>query len=218
MAHFFYIITHIAEVLLPAFHWLGPWSYVILFTLVFMETGLVIFPWLPGESLIFLSSSFAAIDSNDLKIELLIPTFFLAAVLGDFVNYEIGRRLARWPWLVGKVRGPNLNAAQSFFDRHGMVAVIFGRFVPFIRTFVPLISGASGFRLSHFTVANIIGVALWVCVGSVIGYFFGQIPFVKKHFSLIILALIICLLIVVVFLAIIRQIRRAIMRRNNMLK
>lgn len=218
MANLFYIITHIAEVLVPAFHWLGPWSYVILFTLIFMETGLVIFPWLPGESLIFLASSFAAIDSSDLRLSILIPTFFVAAVLGDFVNYEIGRRLARWPWLMNKVRGPNLNAAQEFFDRHGMVAVTFGRFVPLIRTFVPLISGASGFRLGHFTIANFLGVALWVSAGSLVGYFFGQIPFVKKHFSLIILALVGCVVVFLAILAIIRQIRRTIMRRNNMLK
>lgn len=218
MAHIFYILTHITEVLIPAFHWLGPWSYVILFILIFMETGLVIFPWLPGESLIFLASSFAAIDGNDLKLGILIPTFFFAAVLGDFVNYEIGRRLARWPWLVNKVRGPNLKAAQEFFDRHGMLAVIFGRFVPLIRTFVPLISGASGFRLSHFTIANFIGVAIWVGVGSTVGYFFGQIPFVRKHFSLIILAFVICVIVVLIVLALIRQLRRAIMRRNNMLK
>lgn len=218
MAHIFYILTHITEVLIPAFHWLGPWSYVILFVLIFMETGLVVFPWLPGESLIFLSSSFAAIDSSDLKLSILIPTFFCAAVLGDFVNYEIGRRLGRWPWLMNKIRGPKFNSAQQFFDSHGMLAVIFGRFVPLIRTFVPLISGASGFALSHFTIANVIGVALWVGIGSIVGYFFGQIPFVRQHFSLIILALVIVVIITLILLAIIRHARRSIMRRNNMLK
>lgn len=183
-----------------------------------METGLVVFPWLPGESLIFLSSSFAAIDSNDLKLGILIPTFFCAAVLGDFVNYEIGRKLGRWSWLQNKIQGPKFVAAQEFFDRHGMIAVTFGRFVPLIRTFVPLISGASGFALSRFSIANVIGVALWVGVGSIVGYFFGQIPFVRKHFSLIILAMIIVVILVLILLAITRQIRRSIMRRNNMLK
>ena len=92
MAHIFYILTHIAETLIPMFQWLGPWSYLILFVIVFMETGLVVFPWLPGGSLVFLTSSFIAVHPI-LKMQIVVPVFFLAAFIGDSVNYFIGHSI-----------------------------------------------------------------------------------------------------------------------------
>ncbi|MBD8086613.1 VTT domain-containing protein [Limosilactobacillus sp. c11Ua_112_M] len=216
MANSFYILTHIAEVIIPMFEWLGPWSYVLLFTIIFMETGLVIFPWLPGESLIFLTASFIAFHPV-LKMEIVIPVFFLAAFIGDTVNYFIGRSLSRWQWLSKRVNGPGMVKAHQLLEKHGIKTVAFGRFVPLIRTFVPLIAGTMHFDFRRFMIGNLLGVIIWVLLASVVGYYFGSIPFVKEHFSLIILIFAAGALLVIAILALIRHIRRKILKRNNML-
>lgn len=217
MAHFFYIITHLAEVIVPMFQWLGSWSYVLLFVLIFMETGLVIFPWLPGESLVFLTSSFIAFHPV-LKMEIVIPVFFFAAFIGDTVNYYIGRSLSHWKWLKKQVDGPGMIRAHELLDRHGIKAVAFGRFVPLVRTFVPLIAGTMRFEFRRFMLGNIIGVTVWVLLGCSIGYYFGTIPFVKEHFSLILLALVLLGVFAVLILTAIRYVRRKVIKRNRMLK
>lgn len=198
------------------FEWLGPWSYVLLFMIIFMETGLVIFPWLPGESLIFLTASFIAFHPV-LKIEIVIPVFFLAAFIGDTVNYFIGRSLSRWQWLAKRVNGPGMVKAHQLLEKHGIKTIAFGRFVPLIRTFVPLIAGTMHFDFRRFMVGNLLGVIVWVLLASVVGYYFGSIPFVKEHFSLIILIFVAAALLVIATLALIRHIRRKILKRNNML-
>lgn len=198
------------------FEWLGPWSYVLLFTIIFMETGLVIFPWLPGESLIFLTASFIAFHPV-LKMEIVIPVFFLAAFIGDTVNYFIGRSLSRWQWLSKRVNGPGMVKAHQSLEKHGIKTVAFGRFVPLIRTFVPLIAGTMHFDFRRFMIGNLLGVIIWVLLASVVGYYFGSIPFVKEHFSLIILIFAAGALLVIATLALIRHIRRKILKRNNML-
>ncbi|EEJ40276.1 VTT domain-containing protein [Limosilactobacillus vaginalis] len=216
MANLLYILTHIAEVIIPMFEWLGPWSYVLLFMIIFMETGLVIFPWLPGESLIFLTASFIAFHPV-LKMEIVIPVFFLAAFIGDTVNYFIGRSLSRWQWLAKRVNGPGMVKAHQLLEKHGIKTIAFGRFVPLIRTFVPLIAGTMHFDFRRFMVGNLLGVIVWVLLASVVGYYFGSIPFVKEHFSLIILIFVAAALLVIATLALIRHIRRKILKRNNML-
>lgn len=198
------------------FEWLGPWSYVLLFMIIFMETGLVIFPWLPGESLIFLTASFIAFHPV-LKMEIVIPVFFLAAFIGDTVNYFIGRSLSRWQWLAKRVNGPGMVKAHQLLEKHGIKTSAFGRFVPLIRTFVPLIAGTMHFDFRRFMVGNLLGVIVWVLLASVVGYYFGSIPFVKEHFSLIILIFVAAALLVIATLALIRHIRRKILKRNNML-
>lgn len=198
------------------FEWLGPWSYVLLFTIIFMETGLVIFPWLPGESLIFLTASFIAFHPV-LKMEIVISVFFLAAFIGDTVNYFIGRSLSRWQWLSKRVNGPGMVKAHQLLEKHGIKTVAFGRFVPLIRTFVPLIAGTMHFDFRRFMIGNLLGVIIWVLLASVVGYYFGSIPFVKEHFSLIILIFVAGALLVIATLALIRHIRRKILKRNNML-
>ena len=208
MANLLYILTHIAEVIIPMFEWLGPWSYVLLFMIIFMETGLVIFPWLPGESLIFLTASFIAFHPV-LKMEIVIPVFFLAAF--------IGRSLSRWQWLAKRVNGPGMVKAHQLLEKHGIKTIAFGRFVPLIRTFVPLIAGTMHFDFRRFMVGNLLGVIVWVLLASVVGYYFGSIPFVKEHFSLIILIFVAAALLVIATLALIRHIRRKILKRNNML-
>ena len=198
------------------FEWRGPWSYVLLFMIIFMETGLVIFPWLPGESLIFLTASFIAFHPV-LKMEIVIPVFFLAAFIGDTVNYFIGRSLSRWQWLAKRVNGPGMVKAHQLLEKHGITTIAFGRFVPLIRTFVPLIAGTMHFDFRRFMVGNLLGVIVWVFLASVVGYYFGSIPFVKAHFSLIILIFVAAALLVIATLALIRHIRRKILKRNNML-
>lgn len=198
------------------FEWLGPWSYVLLFMIIFMETGLVIFPWLPGESLIFLTASFIAFHPV-LKMEIVIPVFFLAAFIGDTVNYFIGRSLSRWQWLAKRVNGPGMVKAHQLLEKHGIKTIAFGRFVPLIRTFVPLIAGTMHFDFRRFMFGNLLGVIVWVLLASVVGYYFGSIPFVKEHFSLIILIFVAAALLVIATLALIRHIRRKILKRNNML-
>lgn len=198
------------------FEWLGPWSYVLLFMIIFMETGLVIFPWLPGESLIFLTASFIAFHPV-LKMEIVIPVFFLAAFIGDTVNYFIGRSLSRWQWLAKRVNGPGMVKAHQLLEKHGIKTIAFGRFVPLIRTFVPLIAGTMHFDFRRFMVGNLLGVIVWVFLASVVGYYFGSIPFVKEHFSLIILIFVAAALLVIATLALIRHIRQKILKRNNML-
>lgn len=217
MANIIYILTHIAEVVIPMFEWLGPWSYVLLFAIIFMETGLVVFPWLPGESLIFLTASFIAFNPV-LKMEIVIPVFFFAAFIGDTVNYFIGRSLSRWKWLSKRVNGPGMVKAHQLLEKHGIKTVAFGRFVPLIRTFVPLIAGTMHFEFRRFMIGNLLGVTVWVLLASLVGYYFGSIPFVKEHFSLIILILAAGALLLVGMLALIRHIRQKIIKRNNMLK
>ncbi|WP_251573974.1 DedA family protein [Limosilactobacillus agrestimuris] len=216
MANLFYILTHIAEVIIPMFEWLGPWSYVLLFTIIFMETGLVVFPWLPGESLIFLTASFIAFHPV-LKLEIVIPVFFFAAFIGDTVNYFIGRSLSRWQWLSKRVNGPGMVKAHRLLEKHGVKTVAFGRFVPLIRTFIPLIAGTMRFDFRRFMLGNLIGVIIWVLAASLVGYYFGSIPFVKEHFSLIILIFVVAALSIVAILALIRHFRRKILKRNKML-
>jgi len=190
-----YGLTHLEVLLLPIFQYFGRWSYAILFLMIFAETGLVIFPFLPGESIIFISSTLAARHGFFLDIWLLSLTFFFAALIGDTVNFEIGRHLGRWKFFKRHIRVDRLQNATDFFVRHGGKTVIFGRFIPMIRTFVPLIAGM--FKMTHprFALYNFLGVALWVSAGSLLGYYLGALPFVQAHFSLILLSIVIVALL-----------------------
>ncbi|KRL00531.1 VTT domain-containing protein [Liquorilactobacillus capillatus] len=173
----------------PMIDMLGGWIYLTLFALVFMETGLVVFAFLPGESLIFFASTLAAITGSTLDIRILIPVFFFAALIGDTVNFEIGRNLHRLPLFRRLISAEKLAKAQRFFDKHGGKTVVFGRFIPLIRTFIPLISGSAKMNYKRFSIYNLLGVLLWVTSGSSLGYFFGQIDYVQEHFSLIFIGL-----------------------------
>ncbi|MHC9537336.1 VTT domain-containing protein [Dellaglioa sp. BT-FLS60] len=184
-----FISTHFENYLGPLFQFLGNWSYLTLFVLIFAETGLVIFPFLPGESLLFFTSSIAAYSTQTLDIRVLVPVFFVAALFGDTVNFEIGRHLNKLPFFKKRVASAKIGAANTFFAKHGAKTVMFGRFVPLIRTFVPLISGSVRMDYRRFSLYNLIGVTLWVAFGSSVGYYFGSLPFVKDHFSLIFLSI-----------------------------
>ena len=147
-------------------------------------------------------------------MSILVPGFFIAAVLGDTLNYLIGTRLIKWPWLKRRLAGPTMAKAQLFFGRYGLRAIIFGRFVPLIRTFVPLISGIAKYRFGRFMLGNVLGVAIWVVSGALAGYYLGSIPFVQAHFSTLLLGLVICGSLPAVFFNLIKRIRRHIIERN----
>jgi len=170
----------------------GSWSYVILFLIVFVETGIVIFPFLPGDSLLFAGGALAAMDA--FNITLLIIVFFVAAVLGDTVNYQIGKKVgtAISPnSLIGRVIDQEkMTKAENFFNRHGGKTIVIARFMPFIRTFIPFIAGASRMNYGYFLFYNVVGAALWVGICTMAGYFFGNIPIIKENFSTVLLLII----------------------------
>ncbi|MDY0405428.1 VTT domain-containing protein [Virgibacillus sp. 179-BFC.A HS] len=178
-------ILHIDKHLIEIIDFFGVWSYVILFLIVFVETGIVIFPFLPGDSLLFAASALAA--AGAFHIALLVLVFFIAAVVGDTVNYHIGqkvgtslgnsRHFGKW------INREKMQKAEEFFNRHGGKTIIIARFMPFIRTFIPFVAGASRMQYRYFLTFNIIGAGLWVGLCTMAGYFFGNIPIVKKNFS-----------------------------------
>ena len=185
-------ILHIDQHLIEIIEIFGVWSYAILFLIVFIETGLVIFPFLPGDSLLFASGAFAAVGS--FNIVLLMIVLFVAAVLGDTVNYHIGNKVGTSippnSWLGKVIDQDKMRKAENFFNKHGGKTIVIARFMPFIRTFAPFVAGASKMRYSYFLFYNITGAALWVVICTMLGYIFGNIPFVKENFSTILLLII----------------------------
>ncbi|MFJ7952289.1 VTT domain-containing protein [Lysinibacillus sp. NPDC096418] len=171
----------------------GVWSYAILFGIVFVETGVVIFPFLPGDSLLFASGALAAIGAFELWI--LIPVFLAAAILGDTVNYEIGKKVGTSippkSFLGRVINQERMDAAQRFFNKHGGKTIVIARFMPFIRTFIPFIAGASRMHYRYFIMYNILGAVLWVFSCTLLGYFFGNIPIIKDNFSTVLILIIV---------------------------
>lgn len=170
----------------------GVWSYVVLFLIVFCETGLVVTPILPGDSLLFAAGALAGRGSLD--VLLLGILLFIAAVLGDFVNYKVGHFIGPkvFERKDSKIFKPAyLQKTQEFYDRYGPKTIVIARFVPIVRTFAPFLAGVGKMSYSKFGLYNITGALLWV--GSLVtaGYLFGEIPFVKNNFSLVVFAIII---------------------------
>jgi len=176
----------------------GPWIYAVLFAIVFAETGLVVMPILPGDSLLFAAGALAALPGG-LDIRILFVVLIIAATLGDGVNYAIGRRVGPRifhaqtsdTWLQRMMNREHLVKAHAFFDRYGGWAIIMGRFVPIVRTFVPFVAGAGDMKYSYFAVCNVVGAIIWVSVCTGAGYVFGNIPIVKENFSLVTIGIVI---------------------------
>ena len=169
----------------------GTWTYVILFLVIFCETGLVITPFLPGDSLLFAVGTLAAIGS--LEIGVVLPLLGFEAILGDTVNYSIGRRVGPGIFRRDDVRLLNrrhLDRAHAFYERHGGKTIILARFLPIIRTFAPFVAGVGSMTYPRFAAYNIIGGVVWVGLFTLAGLWFGSIPVVRKHFSLVILAIV----------------------------
>jgi len=185
-------ILHIDEHLAEIIDKFGGWSYAILFLIVFVETGVVIFPFLPGDSLLFASGAFAAVGAFNLP--LLLVVFFAAAVLGDTVNYHIGKKIGTSippnSWIGKMINQEKMEKAEAFFNKHGAKTIVIARFMPFIRTFVPFVAGASRMHYRYFLTYNIAGAILWVGLCTMLGYLFGNIPIIKENFSTVILLII----------------------------
>lgn len=173
----------------------GTLTYGILFAIIFMETGLVFTPFLPGDSLLFAAGAFAALGS--LNIYLLLALLTAAAILGDTVNYWIGhffgKKLIAHPKI--PIDEEHIKETQKFFHKHGGKTIILARFMPFIRTFAPFVAGVGRMSYGQFISFNIIGGILWVAIATLAGYFFGNIPFVKDNFSMVIFGVVIVSLI-----------------------
>ena len=168
----------------------GTWTYGILAGVVFMETGFVVTPFLPGDSLLFAAGTFAALGS--LNPFLLFGLLSTAAILGDTVNYHIGQYIGERAFSgeIKFLKQEYLEKTQEFYDKHGGKAIILARFVPIIRTFAPFVAGVGTMKYRKFISYNVIGGIIWVALFISMGYFFGNIPFVKKNFELVIFAII----------------------------
>ncbi|MGA7627475.1 MAG: VTT domain-containing protein, partial [Methanoregula sp.] len=163
----------------------GFWTYLILFVLIFSETGFVVFPFLPGDSLLFIAGAFAS--SGDLNVGILIITIWAAAVLGDSANYLIAKTKGMGV-LEKHVKKSNLDKTEAFFSRYGGLTIIIARFIPYIRTVAPFLAGVGRMNYRWFITYNVVGAVLWSCTFILAGYFVGSLPIVQEHFNYISLA------------------------------
>jgi membrane-associated protein len=180
---------------------LGPFLYAVLFLVVFCETGLVVTPFLPGDSLLFAVGALSAIDGSGLDISSITLVLVIAAIVGDSLNYKIGQVFGARA-LAGQLKFINpkhLERTQLFYDRYGRRAVIIARFAPILRTFAPFVAGFGRMPYPRFIVSNVVGGVLWVTSFCLAGYFFGNIPAVKSRFHIVIVAIVVISLLPAVF-------------------
>jgi len=189
---FFYSLLSLDQTVAQVAANYGPWVYAFLFAVIFAETGLVVFPFLPGDSILFIAGTVVA--ASTLDIHLLVAILILAAILGDSLNYTIGHYIgpkvfdrpdSRW------FRQDYLRRTQAFYDKYGGVTIIIGRFVPIIRTFAPFLAGVAGMSYRRFLSYNVIGAVAWIASLVYAGYLFGNIPWVKANLSLIVIGIVV---------------------------
>jgi Uncharacterized membrane-associated protein len=185
-------ILHIDEHLLQLINSYADWAYLILFLVIFAETGFVVTPFLPGDSVLFALGAIIARPDCQLSLSLFIVILILAAISGDFVNYEIGKYVGIKVFRPGsRVFKPSyLQKTQDFYAKYGTKTIVYARFVPIVRTFAPFVAGIGKMPYTVFGKYNIVGGILWVSLFILAGYYFGQLPFFKHNFSLVILAVI----------------------------
>lgn len=183
-------ILHIDEHLTTIIARYGTWTYAILFGIIFVETGLVVMPFLPGDSLLFAAGAFAS--KGALNPVVLTVLLSVAAILGDTVNYWIGRYFGPRVFTENRrfLNKRHLDRAQEFYERHGGKAIVFARFVPIVRTFAPFVAGVGAMNYGRFLFYNVTGGVVWITLFVWAGYFFGNIPAVEKNFELVIFAII----------------------------
>lgn len=192
-------VLHIDAHLVGIVNSFGDWSYLILFSIIFIETGAVILPFLPGDSLLFAATALAAKPVYHLNVWIFVFAFCLAALLGDSLNFYLGKKvgqaLRNHPFFGKFISDDKMDEAEQFFEKHGNISITLARFMPIIRTFAPFVAAGSNMPYKSFIRYNIVGNVLWValCCGG--GYFFGNIPFVKEHFSVVVLGIIVVSLI-----------------------
>jgi membrane-associated protein len=178
----------------------GTWTYGLLFLVIFIETGFVITPFLPGDSLIFAAGTFAAIGS--LNVWLVFLFLAIAAVLGDTVNYWIGHFLGDRAYNTKWIKKEYLDRTHGFFEKYGVKTIFLARFVPIVRTFAPFVAGVGRMSYKDFFSYNVFGGITWVALFTFAGYFFGNIQFVRDHFSLVVIAIVLISLVPMVVEAI----------------
>lgn len=185
-------ILHVDDHLLEFITNYGVWIYGILFLIIFVETGLVVMPFLPGDSLLFAAGALAA-STGAMDPWVLIPLLFVAAVLGDTLNYHIGQYIGPRVFEIESrfINKKHLHATQKFFEKHGGKTIIFARFVPFARTFAPFVAGAGSMNYKYFLTYNVVGAAIWISSFVILGYLFGNMPIVKDNFTHLIFGIII---------------------------
>ena len=194
LSQFIDIVLHLDVHLNAWAAWMGIWLYVVVFVVVFCETGLVVTPFLPGDSLLFACGALAASEGSVINLFVLMPVIFAAAVLGDFCNYEIGKWLGpkvfsrETSWLLNK---KHLEKAHAFYEKYGGKTIILARFIPVIRTFAPFVAGIGKMTYFHFASFNVIGALLWTVLFTLGGYLFADLPVVQNHFHYVVLAIIV---------------------------
>ncbi len=192
LAAFIDIVLHLDKHLQVLIQNYGVWIYAILFLIIFCETGLVVTPFLPGDSLLFVAGALAA--AGGMNVHLLAVLLIVAAILGDAVNYAFGRYLGPKVFHDEKARFLNrrhLMAAHDFYVRHGGKTIIIARFIPIIRTYAPFVAGIGSMPYPRFALFNVTGAILWVVSLAYAGYFFGNVPWVKKNLTLVIIGIVI---------------------------
>lgn len=196
LLYFFDIILHLDKHLALLVQQYGTWIYVILFAIIFSETGFVVTPFLPGDSLLFVAGAVAAV--GDMDLGLLIGVLILAAVLGNSLNYGIGRYLGpkvfQWPdsRFFNRVA---LDKTHAFYDRHGGKTIVLSRFLPLFRTFAPFVAGIGAMDWRRFTAFNLAGGVLWVVSLTLAGYWFGNLPLIRNNLSLVVVGIVVISLV-----------------------
>lgn len=185
------VILHLDRYLNVIIQSYGNWTYALIFIIIFCETGLVVTPFLPGDSILFATGALAA--NGTMKLITLFLVFYSAAVIGDTVNYHIGKKIGNKIFEKDNLKYINkdyLKKAHVFYEKHGSMTIVVGRFVPIIRTFVPFIAGVGEMKYSKFIVYNMLGGLMWVALFLFGGFFFGNLPIVKDNFSYVLIAII----------------------------
>jgi membrane-associated protein len=182
------LFLHLDEHLANIIGQYGAWTYAILFGVIFMETGFVVTPFLPGDSLLFAAGTFAALGS--LNIVLVVGLMIVAAVAGDTVNYWIGHALGDRAYDIRWIKKEYLDRTHAFFEKYGGKTIFLARFVPIVRTFAPFVAGIGRMSYGYFLTYNLVGGIVWVLLFTLAGFFFGNIPFIQKNFEYVILAII----------------------------
>jgi membrane-associated protein len=201
---FLHFVMHLNESLPEFIRQHGPWIYGLLFLIIFCETGLVVTPFLPGDSLLFAAGAVAANHTlgGTLRLEIVIPLLIVAGILGDAVNYAIGRRVG--PAIFSKesgrfLRKEHLMKAHAFYEKHGGKAIILARFVPIVRTFAPFVAGIAKMSYPAFAFYNIIGAVIWVVSLTLAGYFLGGIPLIRDNFEATVILIVVFSLLPIVY-------------------
>ena len=200
--NFWDVMTHLDQHLAAWAASMGGWLYLVLFLIIFCETGLVVTPFLPGDSLLFAIGALTAIEGSPLQIGVVMPLLIVAAVLGDAVNYSIGRSIGPRVFVREDsllLNKKHLLRTQAFYEKYGGKTIIIARFVPIVRTFAPFVAGVGQMLYRRFFVYNVVGAIAWVVLFIPAGYWFGNLPFVQKQFHYVILAIIVLSVLPAVF-------------------